>query len=180
MAKKKKKSARKGRKPKGMAGEKSAARLSHFDDAGRPRMVDVSAKKETTREARAHAFVALAASVARRIRSMTMPKGDPLTVARLAGVSAAKRTDELIPLCHPLLLTHVDVDTELCQNGIRLTSRVRSRGQTGVEMEALTAVSVAALTVYDMCKGLDRGAEIREIYLLDKSGGKSGKFRRRV
>jgi len=115
----------------------------------------------------------------RKIRRLKLPKGDPLEVARIAGIAAAKRTAELIPLCHPLPLTHIDVAVELCQNGVRLTSSVRSTGPTGVEMEALTAVTVAGLTVYDMCKALDRGLELRDIYLLEKTGGKSGSYRRR-
>ena len=166
------------RKPRRKAA-KTASRLSHYDAEGQPRMVDVTGKAGTFREARAHAFVALRPAVVAKVRSLDTPKGDPMTVARLAGITAAKRTDELIPLCHPLLLTHVDVVTELCQNGIRLTSIVRSSGQTGVEMEALTAVAVAALTVYDMCKALDRGIEIREVHLIEKSGGRSGTYRRR-
>ena len=173
---KKKKAAK--RRPAARAG-KSPAQLTHFDKQGRPRMVDVSGKPETQREARAHAFVAIKPSVVRRIRSLELPKGDPLTVARLAGIAAAKRTAEWIPLCHPLLLTHVDVVAELCKNGVRLFSSVRSSGPTGVEMEALTAVSAAALSVYDMCKALDRGIEIQDIYVLEKSGGRSGTYQRR-
>lgn len=153
-------------------------KLSHYDKRGRATMVDVTAKAATVREARAHAFVEMKPAVVKRIQGMEWPKGNPLEVARLAGIAAAKRTDELIPLCHPLALTHVDVATELCQNGVRLTSRVRSRGATGVEMEALTAVAVGALTVYDMCKALDRGIALRDIYLLEKSGGRSGPYRR--
>src|SRR3990167_9262440 len=125
-------------------------------------MVDVSAKQATARQARAHAFVKMKPAVARKIRRLKLPKGDPLEVARIAGIAAAKRTAELIPLCHPLPLTHIDVAVELCQNGVRLTSSVRSTGPTGVEMEALTAVTVAGLTVYDMCKALDRGLELRQ------------------
>jgi cyclic pyranopterin phosphate synthase len=117
-------------------------------------------------------------SVARSVRRLRTPKGNPLEVARIAGIAAAKRTAELIPLCHPLLLTHIDVNAQLCHNGVRLTSQVRSTGPTGVEMEALTAVAVAALTVYDMCKALDRGIEISQIYLVEKAGGKSGLYRR--
>lgn len=142
-------------------------------------MVDVTAKKATRREAKAHAFLKMKPAVVKRIRTRRIPKGDPLQVARLAGIQAAKRTAELIPLCHPLGLTHVDVAVELCQNGVRLTSRVRSTGPTGVEMEALTAVAVGALTVYDMCKALDRSMELNNIYLLEKSGGRSGTYRRR-
>lgn len=142
-------------------------------------MVDVSAKPFTLREARAHAFVRMKPSVVKSIRSLKTPKGNPLEVARLAGIAAAKRTDELIPLAHPLSLTHIDVSVDLCQNGLRLTSSVRSTGPTGVEMEALVAVTVGALTVYDMCKALDRSMEVREVYLLGKRGGKSGPYRRR-
>ncbi len=176
MTRKKRQSASKRPKRRKTVAKK---RLSHYDKQGSPRMVDVSRKAETQREARAEAFVGLKPAVLREIRSLRLPKGDPLTVARLAGISAAKRTDELIPLCHPLLLTHVDVSAELCKNGVRLTSSVRSNGQTGVEMEALTAVTVAALTVYDMCKALDRSIEIRDVYLVEKSGGRSGTYRRR-
>lgn len=142
-------------------------------------MVDVSKKAPTVREARAHAFVKTKPGVLRAIQGLQLPKGDPLTAARLAGISAAKRTAELIPLCHPLLLSHVDVTVELCHNGLRLISSVRSTGPTGVEMEALTAVTVGALTVYDMCKALDRSIELRDIYLLEKTGGRSGTYRRR-
>lgn len=156
-----------------------AKKFSHYDSAGQAAMVDVTAKPATVREARAHAFVKMKPAVAKKIRALEVPKGDPLQVARLAGINAAKRTAELIPLCHPLALTHIDVAVELCQNGVRLTSRVRSTGPTGVEMEALTAAAVGALTVYDMCKALDRSMEVREIYLLEKSGGKSGRYRRR-
>jgi len=142
-------------------------------------MVDVTAKPPTHREARAHAFVRMKPSVVRRIKELKTPKGDPLEVARLAGIGAAKRTDELIPLVHPLPLSHIDVSVELCQNGLRLTSSVRSTGPTGVEMEALAAVVVGALTVYDMCKALDRSIEIQEVYLLEKAGGRSGIYQRR-
>jgi len=157
---------------------KKRKKLSHYDRRGRPQMVDVTDKPATVREARAHAFVKMKPAVVRSIRTLRAPKGDPLTVARLAGIAAAKRTDELIPLCHPLLLTHVDVVAELCHNGVRLTSSVRTTGSTGVEMEALTAVVVGALTVYDMCKALDRSIELRDIYLVEKTGGKSGIYRR--
>jgi cyclic pyranopterin phosphate synthase len=154
-------------------------KLSHYDQKGRAVMVDVSAKQATARQARAQAFVKMKPAVVRKIRRLKLPKGDPLEVARIAGIVAAKRTAELIPLCHPLPLTHIDVAVQLCQNGVRLTSSVRSTGPTGVEMEALTAVTVAGLTVYDMCKALDRDLELRDIYLLEKTGGKSGPYRRR-
>jgi len=143
-------------------------------------MVDISQKASTVREARAQAFVRMKAATVKAIRALRTPKGNPLEVARIAGIAAAKRTAELIPLCHPLSLSHVDVAAELCQNGVRLTSSVRSTGPTGVEMEALTAVAVGALTVYDMCKALDRGIELQDIYLLEKTGGKSGPYHRRV
>ncbi len=140
-------------------------------------MVDVSAKDPTKREAEASAFVALKPVVLRALPNN--PKGDPLEVARLAGIMAAKRTSELIPMCHPLPLSHVDVNLRLCENGVAVTSKVTTTAVTGVEMEALVAASVAALTVYDMCKALDKGIEIREIALERKSGGKSGDYRRR-
>lgn len=153
--------------------------LSHYDKRGRARMVDVTAKAVSPREARAHAFLKVKPAVVRKVRTLRTPKGDPVEIARFAGIAAAKRTDELIPLCHPLPLTHIDVMVELCHNGVRLTSSVRSTGPTGVEMEALVAVTVGALTVYDMCKALDRGIELRDIYLLEKRGGRSGTYRRR-
>lgn len=140
-------------------------------------MVDVSAKQETARKAVAEAHVKMQANTVRAIRRN--PKGDPLEIARIAGISAAKKTADLIPLCHTLLLTHVDVDTCVVRDGVRITSEVRSTGPTGVEMEALIAAAVAALTVYDMCKALDRSIEIGELRLLEKSGGKSGMFTRR-
>ena len=139
-------------------------------------MVDVSAKNVTEREAEASAFVLLKPTVLKALPNN--PKGDPLEVARLAGIMAAKRTSELIPMCHPLPLSHVDVNMRLCENGVAITSKVTTNAVTGVEMEALVAASVAALTVYDMCKALDKGIEIREIALERKSGGKSGNYRR--
>jgi cyclic pyranopterin phosphate synthase len=155
-----------------------AKKLSHYDDAGRARMVDVSGKPAARREAEASAFVAIKPAVLAALPKNA--KGDPLEVARLAGIMAAKRTSELIPMCHPLPLALVDVDVRLCENGIAITSRVNTTAETGVEMEALVAVSVAALTVYDMCKGMDKGIEIREIVLERKSGGKSGEYRRSI
>jgi len=152
-----------------------AKKLSHYDRGGRIRMVDVSAKPATIRQAVASVLVKMTRRTLRALRRN--PKGDPLEVARVAGIAAAKRTAELIPLCHPLLLTHIDVRADLCKNGVSITSRVRSTGPTGVEMEALTAAAVAALTVYDMCKALDRGIEITRLRLLEKSGGKSGTYR---
>jgi cyclic pyranopterin phosphate synthase len=140
-------------------------------------MVDVSAKAPTERRAVASAFVRMSARTLQALRKN--PKGDPLEVARLAGIAAAKRTAELIPLCHPLLLSHIDVDAKLCQNGVEISSTIRTTGPTGVEMEAMTAAAVAALTVYDMCKALDKGIEIANVRLLEKTGGKSGAYRAR-
>lgn len=139
-------------------------------------MVDVSAKTASKREAEASAFVAMTTTVIKALPKN--PKGDPLEVARLAGIMAAKRTADLIPMCHPLPLAHVDVVMLLCENGVAITSKVSTTAVTGVEMEALVAASVAALTVYDMCKALDKGIEIREIVLERKSGGKSGDYLR--
>jgi cyclic pyranopterin phosphate synthase len=153
-----------------------AKKLSHYDGAGRARMVDVSGKPATRREAEASAFVAMKPAVVAALPSN--PKGDPLEVARLAGIMAAKRTAELIPMCHPLPLALVDVQVCLCENGVAIASKVASTSETGVEMEALVAASVAALTVYDMCKGMDKSIEIRNIVLERKSGGKSGEYRR--
>ncbi len=140
-------------------------------------MVDVSSKKVTVRTAKAQGFVRMSPRVVRAVRRLKNPKGDPLEVARIAGLAAAKRTAEWIPLCHPLPLTHIDVTARLCQNGVELRSTVTTAAQTGVEMEALVAVSAAALTVYDMCKALDKAMEITDIFLLEKTGGKSGDFR---
>jgi len=154
-----------------------AKKLSHFDGAGQARMVDVSGKSASQREAEASAFVAMKPAVLAALAKN--PKGDPLEVARLAGIMAAKKTSDLIPMCHPLPLTLVDVDVRLCENGVAITSKVTTTAVTGVEMEAMVAASVAALTVYDMCKGADKGIEIREIVLERKSGGKSGEYRRK-
>jgi cyclic pyranopterin phosphate synthase len=151
-------------------------KLSHYDRSGRARMVDVSAKSPTKREAEASAFVVLKPKVLKALPRN--PKGDPLEVARLAGIMAAKRTADLIPMCHPLPLAHVDVRMRLCENGVAIASKVSTTAVTGVEMEALMAASIAALTVYDMCKALDKGIEIREIVLERKSGGKGGDYRR--
>ncbi len=153
-----------------------AKKLSHYDAAGKTRMVDVSAKSATTREAEASAFVAMSSQVLEALPRN--PKGDPLEVARLAGIMAAKRTAELIPLCHPVPLSHIDVQVRLCENGVSISSQVTTTAVTGVEMEALVAASIAALTVYDMCKALDKGIEIRQVALERKSGGKSGDYRR--
>ncbi len=138
-------------------------------------MVDVSAKADTHRKAVASVLVKMNPGTLRAVRRN--PKGDPLEIARVAGIAAAKRAPELIPLCHPLLLSHIDVQANFCKNGILITSTIRSTGSTGVEMEALTAAAVAALTVYDMCKAVDRGIEITRLRLLEKSGGKSGVYR---
>ncbi|HUO18019.1 MAG TPA: cyclic pyranopterin monophosphate synthase MoaC [Verrucomicrobiae bacterium] len=150
--------------------------LSHYDTAGQARMVDVSEKPATDRQAEASAFVAMKPAVLAALPKN--PKGDPLEVARLAGIMAAKRTSELIPMCHPLPLTLIDVDVRVCENGVAITSKVTTTAKTGVEMEAMVAASVAALTVYDMCKGVDKGIEIREIVLERKSGGKTGDYKR--
>ncbi|MCL4854594.1 MAG: cyclic pyranopterin monophosphate synthase MoaC [Bryobacteraceae bacterium] len=150
--------------------------LSHFDEAGSARMVDVSAKQNTRRTARAHAFVRIRPDVLKKLPEN--PKGDPLEVARLAGIMAAKKTAELIPLCHPLLLTHVDVDIGVEQAGVRIVASATTTGPTGVEMEAMTAAAIAALTVYDMTKALDKAIEITDLRLLEKTGGKSGEFHR--
>jgi cyclic pyranopterin phosphate synthase len=151
-------------------------KLSHYDDSGRARMVDVSAKAVTTREAEASGFVAIKPEALRALPQN--PKGNPLEVARIAGILAAKRTSELIPLCHALPLSYVDVTMRLCDNGVAIASKVITSAQTGVEMEALTAVSVAALTLFDMLKAGDKGIEIRDIVLQRKSGGKSGEYKR--
>jgi cyclic pyranopterin monophosphate synthase len=154
--------------------------LSHLDEQGRARMVDVGDKEETERRARAEARVTMSAETLAAIEGGGMPKGDVIAVARLAGITAAKRTSELIPLCHPLSLSFVDVQIEADRSlpGLRVSSEARLRGRTGVEMEALVAVSVAALTVYDMCKAVDRGMEVRSVRLVEKSGGRSGTWRR--
>lgn len=140
-------------------------------------MVDVSAKAETRRTARAHAFVRIAPRVLRKLPEN--PKGNPLEIARIAGITAAKRTSELIPLCHPLRISHADVELTLEKQGVRIVSSAATTGPTGVEMEALTAASIAALTVYDMTKALDKSIAIEDLYLLEKTGGKSGDFRRK-
>jgi cyclic pyranopterin phosphate synthase len=151
-------------------------KLSHYDDAGRARMVDVSAKQDTRRTARAQAFVRIRPSVLKKLPDN--PKGNPLEVARIAGIAAAKRTAELIPMCHPLMLTHADVEVLAERRGVRVVASASTTAPTGVEMEALTAAAVAALTVYDMTKALDKSIEIQDLYLLEKTGGKSGDFRR--
>jgi cyclic pyranopterin phosphate synthase len=153
-----------------------AKKLSHYDEAGRAQMVDVSAKAATKREAEASAFVEMSPAVLAALPRN--PKGDPLEVARLAGIMAAKRTAELIPMCHAVPLSHIAVDVRVCENGVAIASQVTTTAVTGVEMEALVAASVAALTVYDMCKALDKGIAIREVVLRHKSGGKSGDYSR--
>src|SRR5450432_2874241 len=153
-------------------------KLSHYSPAGSALMVDVSAKPLTRRVARAHAFVHIAANVLRKLPRN--PKGNPLEIARIAGIAAAKRTSDLIPLCHPLMLTHADVEVTLEKKGVRIVASAATTGPTGVEMEALTAAGVAALTVYDMTKALDKAIEIQDVYLLEKTGGKSGDFRRKT
>src|SRR5712671_2294201 len=152
-------------------------RLSHYDDAGAARMVDVSGKLPSKRTARAHAFVRIRPEVIAKLPDN--PKGNPLEIARIAGISAAKKTSDLIPLCHPLMLSHVDVEVTVEKGGVRITATAATTAQTGVEMEALTAATVAALTVYDMTKALDKSIEISDIFLLEKSGGKSGDYKRR-
>jgi len=151
-------------------------RLSHYVEAGRARMVDVSEKADSARSARAHAFVRMRPAVLRALPEN--PKGNPLEIARVAGIQAAKRTSELIPLCHPLMLTAVDVEARVEARGVRIRSTAKTTGATGVEMEALTAAAVAALTVYDMTKALDKSIEIQDLWLEEKTGGKSGAYRR--
>ena len=152
-------------------------KLSHYDSAGSPRMVDVSAKLETRRAARAQAFVRIRPAVLKQLPRN--PKGNPLEIARIAGIAAAKKTSDLIPLCHPLNLSHVDVDVVVEKGGVRITASAATMAQTGVEMEALTAAAVAALTVYDMTKALDKSIEIQDLFLLEKTGGKSGEYKRK-
>lgn len=160
-----------------MSEERSSGKLSHYDDAGQARMVDVSAKAATRREAVAEAFVELSEAVLAALPSN--PKGNPLEVARFAGIQAAKRTSELIPMCHPLALSFADVEAAVVAGGVRIRTTVATTAVTGVEMEALVAASVAALTVYDMTKALDKGIRIREVKLVSKSGGKSGEYTRK-
>jgi cyclic pyranopterin monophosphate synthase len=152
--------------------------LSHVDEEGRIKMVDVGAKPVSERTAEASGFVAMSARTVAAIRERRTPKGDPLETARLAGIMAAKRTSDLIPLCHPLALTHVDVQITLRDDGAQITATASTSAQTGVEMEALTAVSVSALTLYDMCKAIDRAMTIKDVRLERKSGGRSGEWRR--
>lgn len=153
--------------------------LSHIDDAGRARMVDVTAKDETLRVAVAKGRVVMQAETLRLLLAGEIAKGNVLTTAQIAGVMAAKRTHELIPMCHPLLLTGIDVDLapDEAASAVEITATVRTTGKTGVEMEALTAVSVAGLTVYDMCKAVDHGMRLEGVRLVSKSGGRSGDYR---
>jgi cyclic pyranopterin phosphate synthase len=152
------------------------AKLSHVDESGRARMVDVTAKDDTVREAVAKGSVRMKPETLALVQSGGVPKGDVLAVAQVAGVMAAKRTHELIPMCHPLLLSAIDVrlEPDEKESAVQITATVRTTGKTGVEMEALTAVAVAALTVYDMCKAVDRGMRVEGVRLARKSGGKSG------
>ena len=153
-------------------------KLTHINKEGRVAMVDTSEKAITTRQAIASSRVLMSPKTVKAIRDGTTPKGDPLETARLAGIMAAKRTSELIPLCHPIPLTHVDVRVELKKTGVYLEAIVSTKAQTGVEMEALTAVAVAALTVYDMCKAVDKAMNVTDVRLERKTGGKSGDFQR--
>jgi len=155
------------------------AKLSHLDAKGKARMVDVGDKPVTDREALARGEITMSATALRLIRTGALAKGDPLQVARLAGIMAAKKTAELIPLCHPLPLTHVRVELTPIRRGYRIEARVRTTSQTGVEMEALTAVAVAELTIYDMAKAVDKGMVIGDICLIEKKGGRSGHYRRK-
>jgi cyclic pyranopterin phosphate synthase len=155
-------------------------KLTHVDKEGRARMVDVSAKSETVRVARAEAFVEISHETVALLREKALPKGDAMEVARIAGIQAGKRTSELIPLCHPLALTHLDVSIEVGSAGVRIEAVARTKAQTGVEMEAMTAASVAALTLYDMCKAVDKGISIGPVRLLEKAGGKSGHWIRKI
>ena len=152
--------------------------LSHIDAEGKVKMVDTSAKAVTSRRAVASAKVVMSDETIAALKAHRTPKGDPLQAARLAGIMAAKRTADLIPLCHPLSLTHVDVEATLTEGGVALQAEVSTNAQTGVEMEALTAVSIAALTIYDMCKAIDKGITITDVRLESKTGGKSGDYSR--
>lgn len=153
-------------------------KLTHFDEQRGTKMVEVTDKADTVREAVARGFVRVSSEVLELIRTGQLKKGDPLEVAKIAGIMGAKKTHELIPLCHPLMLTNIEVHLELRDEGVQIESRVVSVGKTGVEMEALTAVSAAALAVYDMCKAVDKEMVIGDIFLVKKTGGKSGTFER--
>jgi cyclic pyranopterin phosphate synthase len=156
-------------------------KLSHLDEKGRAKMVDVSEKQITRREAVARGSVYMKTGTIKLIKDRKIPKGDVFSVAKIAGIAAAKKTSELIPLCHPLSIASVDIDFDLDskRNKVEIEARVKVVGQTGVEMEALTAVSVAALTIYDMCKAVDKEMVISDIMLIEKKGGKSGHFKRK-
>jgi cyclic pyranopterin phosphate synthase len=156
-----------------------ASKLTHVDSEGRSRMVDVSEKDQTRRVARAEAFVEMSPSTLKLLRGNKLPKGNPLETVRIAGIQAAKKTSDLIPLCHPLPLTHVDVSITIVKDGVRLESTASTKAETGVEMEALTAAAVAALTLYDMCKAVEKGITIGNLRLLEKTGGKSGRWVRK-
>jgi cyclic pyranopterin phosphate synthase len=161
-----------------MAKKNSGVKLTHLDSEGKACMVDVTEKRSTSRHATAESFIRLSKKTMTLLHEGNLPKGNALETARLAGIMAAKRTFDLIPLCHPLLLTHVDVEAEIQDDGVRFLAGVRCSGSTGVEMEALTAASVAALTLYDMVKAVEKGATIENVRLLEKSGGKSGRYKR--
>jgi cyclic pyranopterin phosphate synthase len=152
--------------------------LTHVDAQGRARMVDVTEKSETVRVARAEASVQMSAATVKLLRNRALPKGNPLEVARIAGIQAGKKTSELIPLCHPLPLTHLDVSIDVIDSGARIEAVARTKAETGVEMEAMTAAAVAALTLYDMCKAVEKGISIGPVRLLEKSGGRSGHWSR--
>jgi len=154
-------------------------RLTHVDSEGRSRMVDVTGKQQTHRVARAEAFVEMSAPTLKLLRNNALPKGNPLETARIAGIQAAKKTSDLIPLCHPLPLTHVDVSITIVKGGAKLESTASTKAETGVEMEALTAAAVAALTLYDMCKAVEKGITIGNVRLVEKTGGKSGRWVRK-
>ena len=155
------------------------AGFSHLDESGRARMVNVTEKQSTLRVARAKGVVRMSAQTLAQVRNRSLAKGDPLETARIAGILAAKNTSQLIPLCHPLALTHVDVQCKILEQGIEIEASVTAEGKTGVEMEALAAVSVAGLTIYDMCKAVDRDIVVSEIRLVEKSGGRSGHYQRK-
>lgn len=154
----------------------NSKKLTHVDSKGRSTMVDVTGKDPTRRVARAEAFVSMSPATLKLLRGGALPKGNPLETARIAGIQAAKKTSDLIPLCHPLPLTHVDVSIDITRDGVRLESTASTKAETGVEMEALTAAAVAALTLYDMCKAVEKGITIERVRLLEKIGGKSGRW----
>ena len=155
-------------------------KLTHIDKHRRARMVDVTQKSETVRSARAEAFVEMSPETVKLLREKGMPKGDPLEVARIAGIQAGKRTSDLIPLCHPLPITHMDVSIEVTDTGARIEAIARTKAETGVEMEAITAAALAAVTLYDMCKAVEKGISIGPIRLLEKTGVKSGQWVRKI